>query len=320
MHADLLAHLCNAVTKEDVLRAVQGEHIAPVPGPLQPHFPPVLRLLQRAEVERGLHPAVPELRGVGVLIAVAGRRRERRRQDDIRGGRAVDRQGRVRAVAEQPHVDARLELFGALRLQHVGRLLTAREQPAQAVLRRGDTRALRDPAEDPREECGGRHVGRRLRARLTVGDPDFSECEPRPLADRLGERPRRASLGEPGPPRQPPEVREAVVAERCHQVELIEQVERRLSEVGLSMDHRLVVERRIAQHGVRELERRRCDERAADLKQIAVVLAVQVLPQRNRPRGAGGDRVVQRAGQVMIDLVGDDLPLDHPTAEAHVRG
>src|SRR5256885_2420847 len=31
------------------------------------------------------------------------------------------------------------------------------------------------------------------------------------------------------------------------------------------------------------------------------------------------DRVVHRAGQVMIDLVGDDLPLDHPTAEAHFR-
>src|SRR5256885_12457085 len=42
--------------------------------------------------------------------------------------------------------------------------------------------------------------GRRLRARLTVGHPDLSEREPWPFADRLGERPRHAPLGEPGAP------------------------------------------------------------------------------------------------------------------------
>src|SRR5437867_2926335 len=181
---------------EDGIRARTVTGVQTCALPISAKFRP----LQRADVERGLHPAVPELRGVGVLIAVAGRRRQRRRQDDVRSRRAVHREGRVRAVAEQADVHPRLELFGALRLQHVGRLLTAGEQPAQAVLRRGDARALRDPAEDPREERGGCDVGRRLRARLTVGDADFSEREPRPLADRLGEGPRGASLGEPRPP------------------------------------------------------------------------------------------------------------------------
>src|SRR5207247_10709608 len=145
------------------------------------------------------------------------------------------------------------------------------------VLRRGDAGALRDAAEALREVRRGRHIGRWLGAGLAVRNPCLAVREPGTLHHHLRARPRRAAFGEPGAPRQPAEVREAVVAERRGQVELLEQVHRRLTEVGLAMDDRLVINRQVALHGVGTLVRGGGDELSLDREQVASILTAQVL-------------------------------------------
>ena len=84
------------------------------------------------------------------------------------------------------------------------------------------------------------------------------------------------------------------------------------------MDHDLVVDREITRNGIGQLERRRRHEPAADREQIAVVLTAQVLADRDRPRQMRVDGVARGPGQVVIDLIIDDLALDDPPAVAHV--
>src|SRR5205807_3216533 len=106
-------------------------------------------------------------------------------------GLVVPRNARVRAVLEEPEIRSRLEFLGALGLEHVGRL-EARRQARQATLRRRVAAA---------EQLGARvglnrEIGQRLDARLTVRHASLAVRQPGLLADRLGELPRDAALGE----------------------------------------------------------------------------------------------------------------------------
>src|SRR5260370_11799499 len=163
-HADFLADLSDARAEIDVLRTIQAERVAPVAAELQSELPPVFGLLYGTDVEGHLLTSVAELRGVRVLVAVARRGGQRRRQNHVRSGGAVQGDGDVGAVAEQPDVEAGLQLLGTLRPQDVSGLLAAGLQPADAVLRGGESRALGAAAEDLREIPPRGDIGPRRRA------------------------------------------------------------------------------------------------------------------------------------------------------------
>ena len=300
------------------MRAVQGEDQAAIAGPLEADFPAVVGLLDRPGVDRRFEAAVAERGGVLVLKRVAGGRRQRRREDDVHRLGAVVRERGIRAVAEQPEVETRFQLLGAFRSQHVRRLLAAGQQPADPVLRGGNAGPLRDAAKDLGEKGPRCDVRRGLGPRFAVGDAELPEREPRPLAQHLRERPGGARFGEPRAPGEAAEVREAVVTQRGCQIHLVVQVDGRLAEVGLAVNDDLVIEREVALDGIGELVRRGRHQPAPDRKEVPGVLAAQVLAERQRPANPGVDRIRRRAGEVVVDLVVHDLPLDHPAEVAYV--
>src|SRR5260370_37499023 len=108
-HTDFLADLSDARAEIDVLRTIQAERVAPVAAELQSDLPPVFGLLYGTDVEGHLLTSVAELRGVRVLVAVARRGGQRRRQSHVRRAGAVQAAGDVDPGAEQPDVEAWLD-------------------------------------------------------------------------------------------------------------------------------------------------------------------------------------------------------------------
>jgi hypothetical protein len=132
------------------------------------------------------------------------------------------------------------------------------------------------------------------------------------LANDLGELPRRARLGEPTAPVIGGIRRRAVISESCREVELVEDIERRLTEVRLGIDVLLGVERRVTLDRVLKLERHRPDEHAAHRAELPELPGIEALTESDRPGEILIEAVVGRAGKVVIDLVVDQFALGHP--------
>src|SRR5205809_6784156 len=232
VHGDRLVHhrdLVDEVADRDELLAAEGEHGVAIAGPLQADLPAVVRLLERAYVQRRLPPTVPHGGGVRPLLEVTDGGVQRLQQDDVLRLLVVPGDAHIGPVLEEAEVHARLELFGALRLQDRRRpQLLARHQAPNPSLRRGVAGALSNAADDAWAERRRGEIRLRLRARFAIGDPQLAVREPRTLADRLRELPRRAPLGEPAAQVLAPERRGAVVANGRRQVELALDVERGL--------------------------------------------------------------------------------------------
>src|SRR5207248_6183570 len=142
------------------------------------------------------------------------------------------------AVLEEPKTHPSLESLGALGLEHVGRL-EARRQTWLATLGRRVASA---------QELGAgiglnREIGQRLDTRLTIRDASLAVRQPGLVADRLGELPGRAALGEPAAQVAAPKGRGAIVAHRRAQVQLVLDVESPLPEPPGIVDHLLSVDR-----------------------------------------------------------------------------
>ena len=164
-----------------------------------------------------------------------------------------------------------------------------------------------------------REVGERLRPRFAVGDPGFPVGEPGLLADGLGKLPRGAALREPAPQVVASERRGCVIADRGGQEQLAVDVEGRLTEPRGVMNHLLRVDRKVLANGVGELEGRRCHETPTHRAKLPHVTAIQLLPDRYRPAEVGVERISRGAGDVMVNLVVDDLPLDYAPVGAGRR-
>ena len=86
------------------------------------------------------------------------------------------------------------------------------------------------------------------------------------------------------------------------------------------MNHGLGVDRDVTRDGVAELVGQRGDERAAHVGQLADVAGVQVLAERHGTAEPRGERVVGRGGQIVVDLIVDQLAFGHAPADLRWRG
>ena len=222
---------------------------------------------------------------------------------------------------EQADVEPRLELLGPLGPERVRSLDDARGEAAEAR-----QRGVRPHALGIATDHGGARVDRGGQVRigflagLAVGSPQLAEAQERPLAHGLRELPRHAGLGEPAAQVILVERRGAVVTHGAGQEQLAVGIERRLPEVRRAVNHGLGVDRDVASDGVAELVRQRSDQGAAHVGELADVAAVQVLAERHGAAEPRGERVVGRGGQIVVDLIVDQLALGHPPAHLRWRG
>src|SRR5205807_3038647 len=113
---------------------------------------------------------VSEDAGVLRLGRVAGRRRGRSDEDDVRSLRAIPGRTQVCLVAEEADVEAALELARALGIQLLRRLDDGEYEPTVAALGRCEAGALRDrPRERRAAKRLRREIGLRLLTRFAIG-------------------------------------------------------------------------------------------------------------------------------------------------------
>src|SRR6185503_16977097 len=121
----------------------------------------------------------------------------------------------------------------------------------------------------------------RLVARFAVREAKLTERDEGGLV-HVRERPRRARLREPAPAVALAERRGAVIAQSGREVELVEQIDRRLAEVRLVMDLRLVIAWRVVGDDVENVERLRRLETTAHDRERAHIARVQILADGQR--------------------------------------
>ena len=162
--------------------------------------------------------------------------------------RAIPRGAEVGLLTPEPDVEAAFLSFGALGLAaSLAGLVKLVNRPPKSALRRREAGALRDAADEVRSaERRRREVRLRLLPRLAVREAHFAERQDScglyafvnvHAALAFGNKLRAVVCAER---------RRAVVAERGGQVQLVVQVERRLPEVRLVVNLRLIIARRIA--------------------------------------------------------------------------
>src|SRR5512143_2017678 len=134
----------------------------------------------------------------------------------------------------------------------------------------------------------------------------------------LGERPCGARLGEYAPAVRSAKGRRSVVTHRTGQVQLLIEIECRLTEIRLVVNLSLVVARRIARQRIEDAEWLRGDQCPANHRKCSEVSRIQIL--------AGGDGSAKvltqvpgrRTGEVMIDRIIDHLAFGNAAAGGNV--
>ena len=303
------------------LRTAQVDHQAAILGPLEADIPTQLGGLDGPDVEGEFVTPVAERRGVPRLTLVTRRRRQRREENHVVGLRVVISEVQVRFVAEQAQVKAGFELFGPLGPEGVRPLDDARGETAEPRLDGVGPHALGIPTDRGNAgEYRGHEVGIGFLTRLAVRGPQLAVAQDRPLTDFLRELPRYAALREPAAEVVLVERRGAVVPHRGGHEHLVVHIERRLTEVRRVVHHGLGIDRDVAGDGVAEFERHGRDERATHVGQLTHVAGVQVLAERQRAAQVRAERVSGRRGQIVVDLIVDQLALGHPPGGRRRRG
>src|SRR6185437_3942291 len=126
----------------------------------------------------------------------------------------------------------------------------------------------------------------------------------------LDEVVREAGLREPVPARAHAELREPVVARSAREEQPVPQIQIDLPEVRLAVDRGLRVVRRPVGR-VQQIERLRCHERDAGNGDVPEIAGVDVLPNGQRTRQTGAERVPRGAGEILVELERLEVRANH---------
>src|SRR4051812_1242802 len=295
----------------DKLRTGQTEDAVAVGRELKAEIPGEIAFGDRTHIERPLGSLVADLGAIGRHIDMTGAGGNREGQNDVFGVSLVPGEAHIRDVVEEPEVGAQLQLARALRLELGGPGRVA-EETTESILRRGQVSPPAILKAAPAQEGEHGEVRVRLGADLTVGRTELAEREISPqVAELLGELPGAARAGIPAPEVVLAEGGGSVVAQTGFKEKLVRDIEGSLAEIANEIDLRFVIDRGELTRGVGQGEGLRREEAVAHTTELTLTSAVQVLSQGKAAAQALAQLVGRRSGQIVVDLLVDQVDLDH---------